>query len=73
MKETQILVEQQPPQGFFICDHAGLVINKSSRQRGCGVHLANVLLDEGVLGDVLEGAQPEAAPLRLERQRENWR
>jgi len=25
-----ILVEQQPPQGFFVCDHAGLVINEFS-------------------------------------------
>ena len=29
-KRTQILVEQQPPQGVFVCDHAGLVINKFS-------------------------------------------
>ena len=27
---TEILVEQQPPQGVLVCDHAGLVINKSS-------------------------------------------
>ena len=25
-----ILVEQQPPQGVFVCDHAGLVINTFS-------------------------------------------
>jgi len=24
----EILVEQQPPQAVFVCDHAGLVINK---------------------------------------------
>ena len=30
VRETEILVEQQPPQGVFICDHAGLVINKIS-------------------------------------------
>ena len=30
MRETEILVEQQPPQGVFVCDHAGLVINKFS-------------------------------------------
>ena len=30
MKETEILVEQQPPQGVLVCDHAGLVINKFS-------------------------------------------
>ena len=30
MRETEILVEQQPPQGVLVCDHAGLVINKSS-------------------------------------------
>ena len=28
--ETEILVEQQPPQGVLVCDHAGLVINKLS-------------------------------------------
>ena len=27
-RETEILVEQQPPQGVFVCDHAGLVINQ---------------------------------------------
>jgi len=30
VRETEILVEQQPPQGVFVCDHAGLVINKFS-------------------------------------------
>ena len=34
--ETEILVEQQPPQGVFVCDHAGLVINKFSPLRGGG-------------------------------------
>ena len=30
MRETEILVVQQPPQGVLVCDHAGLVINKFS-------------------------------------------
>jgi len=30
VRETEILVEQQPPHGAFVCDHAGLVINKFS-------------------------------------------
>ena len=30
VRETEILVEQQPLQGVFVCDHAGLVINKFS-------------------------------------------
>ena len=30
-RETEILEEQQPPQVVFVCDHAGLVINKFSR------------------------------------------
>ena len=30
VRETEILVEQQPPQGVFVCDHVGLVINKLS-------------------------------------------
>ena len=34
MKETEILVEQQPPQGVLFCDHAGLVINKFSNLVG---------------------------------------
>ena len=29
----EILGEQQPPQGLFVCDHAGLVINKLCRLR----------------------------------------
>ena len=30
VRETEILVEQQPPQGVIVCDHAGLVINEFS-------------------------------------------
>ena len=30
VRETEILVEQQPPQGVFVCGHAGLVINELS-------------------------------------------
>ena len=30
MRETEILVEQQPPQGVLVCDHAGRVIDKFS-------------------------------------------
>jgi len=30
VRETEILVEQQPPQGVFVWDHAGLVINEFS-------------------------------------------
>ena len=30
MRETEILIEQQPPQGVFVCDHAGLAIDKFS-------------------------------------------
>ena len=29
-RETEILVEHQPPQGFLVCDHAGLAITKFS-------------------------------------------
>ena len=31
VKETEIPIEQQPQQGVFVCDHAGLVINEFSR------------------------------------------
>jgi len=37
VRETEILVEQQPPQGVFVCDHAGVVINKFSLNRTAGV------------------------------------
>jgi len=30
LNNAGVLVEQQPPQGVFVCDHAGLVINKFS-------------------------------------------
>jgi len=31
-KLAEIPVEQQPPQGVFVCDHAGLVIKNISRR-----------------------------------------
>ena len=30
VRETEILVAQQPPQGVFVCDYAGRVTNKLS-------------------------------------------
>jgi len=30
LRKTEILVGQQPPQGVFVCDHAGLAINTFS-------------------------------------------
>ena len=30
VRESEIPVEQQPPQGALVCDHAGLVINEFS-------------------------------------------
>ena len=30
VRETEILVEQQPPQGDSVCDHAGRVVNEFS-------------------------------------------
>ena len=35
--ETEILVEQQPPQRVLVCDHAGLVINTFSLTCGMSV------------------------------------
>jgi len=32
VRETEIPVEQHPPKGVLVSDHAGLVINKFSRQ-----------------------------------------
>ena len=34
MRETEILVEQQPPQGVLVCENAGLVINEFSLSGG---------------------------------------
>ena len=39
VRETEILVEQQTPQGVLVCDHAGLVIKKFSCGEGCGAPL----------------------------------
>ena len=47
VRETEILVEQQPPQGVLSCDDAGLVINKLS-------HGAIIKLSHGV-GQVSSG------------------
>ena len=38
VRETEILVEQQLPQGIFVCDHAVLVINQFSPRGGSEVH-----------------------------------
>ena len=35
VRETEILVEQQTLEGVFICDHAGLVINKIFQHCTC--------------------------------------
>ena len=43
-RETEILVEQQPPEGAFVYDHAGRVINQFSEPS-----TPNPLLPEGVL------------------------
>jgi len=36
VRETEILVEHQPPQGVFVCDHAGRVINGFSQESARG-------------------------------------
>ena len=43
MRDTEILVEQQPSQGVFVCDHAGLVINKFSKIDAPGVERGRVV------------------------------
>jgi len=48
VRETEILVEQQPPQGVLVCDHAGRVTNKFALNRVRQSHHARVL--EGVIG-----------------------
>ena len=49
MRETEILVEQQPSQGVLVCDHAGLVINKFSSGMKVEMHLEVIekLLEAG--------------------------
>ena len=49
VRETEILIEQQPPQGFLVCAHAGLVINEFSLTEP----------DGGAGGDGDEGAGAE--------------
>ena len=40
VRETEILVEQQPPQGVFVCEHAGCVINNfTGNQKGLCIHI----------------------------------
>ena len=53
VRQTEILVEQQPPQGVFVCDHAGLVINKFSlgRIRWGPPHAARVPNAAAAAGD----------------------
>jgi hypothetical protein len=34
VRKTEILAEQQPPQRVFVCDHAGLVIDKFPLETG---------------------------------------
>ena len=54
VRETEILVEQKPSQGGFVCDHAGPVINRFSTKGG-GVaralhpHLAHVCVATNAL------------------------
>jgi hypothetical protein len=53
VRETEILVEQQPPQAVFICDHASLVIKyltllSAFHVRGCiGWHITTLQTTQG--------------------------
>ena len=66
VRETEILVEHQPPQGVFVCNHAGLVINKFS-QVGCeenyaathGAGACNVPGEGGIEGSVPHTSTPK--------------
>ena len=51
VREIEILVEQQPPQGVLECDHAGLVINKFSRGVPAAKH------DRGLVEEVARVAR----------------
>jgi len=54
MGEHSRLVEQQPPQGVFVCDHAGLVINKFSYQASyTSVHVEPSLDASSLRSDVI--------------------
>ena len=50
VRETEILGEQQPPQGFLVCDHAGLVINKFSLAATLGMMLKGLTIDAVMIG-----------------------
>ena len=49
MRETEILVEQQPPQGVLVCDRAGLVINNSLNKGEGSRNVRDLLLVEARL------------------------
>ena len=43
--ETEILAEQQPPQGVLVCDHAGLVMDRFSLRQGLRAHVREPTLN----------------------------
>ena len=63
VRETEILVEQQPPQGVLVCDHAGLVINKFFLTAGNATRTdaVSISLEECLLTDS-PGKNPVAVP-----------
>ena len=65
MRETEILVEQQPQQGVFVCDHAGLVINKFSLIRDEGLGFREKLGPESGSLASLDGSGILADGLRI--------
>ena len=70
MRETEILVGQQPPQGVLVCDHAGRVINQSSlsaEPRGSARHRA---VERPVPSLTIEHVHLVAVPLQFAGDRE---
>jgi len=49
VRETEILVEQQPPHGVFVCDHAGRVINKLSLRERVAHHVLKLVELDGAV------------------------
>ena len=77
MREIEIPVEQQLPQGVFVCDHAGLVINKFSLwahvdSAGMGVCAGRIITLNGPQVSRLELSQGWGIPLEAIQFSQGW-
>jgi len=64
VRETEIQVEQQPPQGVFVFDHAGLVINQFSLYRALQVQVQRNEAELANLKEWMVRREAEVSELR---------